>query len=183
MNKHKRVFITCLSFVSMASIVCHAHDENIASLIQQLEHTDEDVQNNAYRSLSIIGEAAVPGLIVGLNHENAKVRMWVVQILHGIRTNPAPHNKDIVRAMAKALKDDDPKVRDRTVNILFHDWEPPPEFISGLVQLLYYGSSFYHPGVSEILLHKNWHPQGQAALIEALHSSEWPLRFGTRLRL
>ena len=74
MTKLKRVFITCLSFVSMASIVCHAQDKDIASLMQQLEHTDEDVQNNAYSSLIEIGEAAVPVLIVGLNHENVYVR-------------------------------------------------------------------------------------------------------------
>lgn len=45
-------------------MLCHAHDKDIASLIQQLEHTDTDVRNIACKSLAEIGEAAVPALIV-----------------------------------------------------------------------------------------------------------------------
>ena len=179
MNKLKRVFITCLYLVSMASIVCHAHDENIASLMQQLEQFDVDVETSASKALIEIGEAAVPALIVGLNHEIAFVREKVVRILHEIGDR-APHNKDIVRALAKALKDDDREVRERIMWRFKRYSELPPEIISGLVQLLYYGSPFYDPGASSVLLSvgSRVRPEGAAALIEALHSSEWSLRFG-----
>ena len=179
MNTYKRAFVACLYLASMASMVCHAHDKDTASLIQQLEHTDVDVQS-AYESLIEIGEAAVPALIVGLNHEKAKVRKHVVDILHGIRKR-APHNKDIVRALVKALKDDDIIVRDRALERFLFKSGLPPEAISGLVQLLHYGSPFYgHWPVITVLL-SGRDPQAQAALIEALHSSEWSLRFGTAI--
>ena len=182
MNTYKRVFVTCLFLASMASIVCHAHDLDTASLIQQLEHADTDVRKSARKALIEMGEAAVPALIVGLNHEKTTVREYVVYILHDIRKR-VPHNKDIVRTLVKALKDDDEKVRDWAL-VGFLDYsELPPEVISGLVQLLYYGSPFYHPGASEVLVKDEgvWNPQAAAALIEALHSSEWSLRFGTAL--
>ena len=179
MNKLKRVFITCLYFVSMASIVCHAHDENIASLMQQLEQFDVDVETSASKALIEIGEAAVPALIVGLNHENAFVREKVVRILHEIGDR-APHNKHIVRALAKALKEDDRSARGRIMHLFRGKSELPPEIVSGLVQLLYYGSPFYDTSAGNVLLSVGSRvgPEGAAALIEALHSSEWPLRFG-----
>ena len=186
MHKHKRVFITCVYFVIVASIVshahAHAHDLNIASLIQQLEHTDADVRDSTYKSLVETGEAAVPALIVmGLNHEKAVVRDRVVMILHEIRER-APHNKDIVRALAKALRDRGVRTR-----IIFgfrppeSNLELPPEVISGLVQMLYYESPFFGgTSVGEDLLAWTGN-QGRAALAEALHSSEWSLRFGAAL--
>ena len=180
MNTYKRAFVACLYLASMASMVCHAPDKDTASLIQQLEHADDDVHHSTYESLVEIGEAAVPALIVGLNHEKAKVRKRVVDILHGIRER-VPHNKDIVRALVKALKDDDITVRDRALERFLFDSELPPEAISGLVQLLHYGSPYYgHWPVITVLL-SGRDPQAQAALIEALHSSEWPLRFGTAI--
>ena len=191
MTKRKLVFITCLSFASMASIVCHAHDENIASLMQQLEHKAEDVRKSASKALMEMGEVAVPALILGLNHENAIVREKVVGILHVISRERAPRFKrdnkdDIVRALVKALKDDDRKVRFGALTVFLGEPELPPEVISGLVQLLYYGSPFYDPSASEVLLSggrggEGVNPQGAAALIEALHSGEWSLRFGTAL--
>lgn len=80
------LFVIPLCFAgSMASIVCHAHDENIASLMQQLEHKAEDVRDTASKALVAMGETAVPELIVmGLNHENVVVRREVVVILHDI---------------------------------------------------------------------------------------------------
>ena len=182
MNTYKRAFVACLYLVSMASMVCHAHDQNTASLIQQLEHTDDDVLNSAYKSLVEIGEAAVPALIVGLNHEKAKVREDVVYILHGIRKR-VPHNKDIVRALVKALKNDDAKVRDWAVRGFLSFSKLPQEVIPGIVQMLHYGSPFYDLYAAGYLVRNNSErdPQAQAALIEALHSSEWSLRFGTAL--
>ena len=179
MHKYKRVSITCLYLVSMASIVCHAHDENIASLMQHLEQADVYGQDSAYSSLIEIGEAAVPALIVGLNHENVHVRERVVGILHEIGDR-APHNKDIVRALAKALREDDGRGRGRIMWRFNRYSELPPEIISGLVQLLYYGSPFYDSSASSVLLSvgSRVRPEGAAALIEALHSSEWSLRFG-----
>ena len=141
MNKHKRVVITCLYLVSMASIVCHAHDEDIASLIQQLKHTDVDVQDSAYKTLIEMSEAAVPALIealgdadheygakvssvltqigmpaiptliAALDHENAVVRQAVVVKLRYFMSKPSPQHKNIVRALVKAFKDDDYEVR------------------------------------------------------------------------
>ena len=142
MNKYKRVFITCVYFVIVASSVSHAHDKDIASLIQQLEHAGEGVQYSARKSLLEIGKAAVPALIEALNHENAVVRKEVVRILHDMwfnnrriilelselksldaNMNDTPRNEDIVsrneditRALVKALKDDDYEVRSEAVN-------------------------------------------------------------------
>ena len=184
MNKHKRGFITCVYLVIVASSVSHAHDLNIASLIQQLEHTD--VRDSAAESLVEIGEAAVPALIVvGLNHENAVVDRKAVDILRDIRER-APDNKNIVHALVEALEDI--RVRDEIMQVFaFSGSELPPEYISGLVQLLYYGSPFaYAPpkfGFSStgMYLFMWTGNQGRAALIEALHSNEWPLRFGAAI--
>ena len=173
MNKHKRVFITCLYVAIMASIVCHAHDENIALLMQQLEQFDVHVETSASKALIEIGDAAVPALIVGLNHENVHVREKVVGILHEIGDR-APHNKDIVRALAKALREDDGRVRGRIMWRFNRYSELPPEIVSGLVQLLYYGSPFYDPSAGNVLLSvgSRVRPEGATALIEALYSSE-----------
>lgn len=186
MNKHKRVFIAYLFLAIVASIVSHAQDKDTASLIQRLEHKDIHVQNKAYNSLVEIGEAAVPVLIAELNHENTSVckRWQVVTILHKIRRR-VPHNKDIVRALINALNDDDYSVRYAVTGGFFPDLELPPELVSGLVQLLYYESPLYsYTLASDLLLlgrEGKGNPQGKAALIEALHSSEWSLRFGASI--
>ena len=188
MNKHKRVVLICLYLVSMASIVCHAHDEDIASLIQQLGHTDEDVQNSASKALEEIGEAAVPALIVGLNHENPVVREAVMSRLCFLMSKIPPNHKDIkniVRAVVKALKDDEYKVRFEAMECFLGMGEsvtelPPKlatEVISGLVQSLYYGSPFFD-GITAGLVLNGIGDRGRAALTEALHSSSWSLRFG-----
>ena len=181
MTKLKRVALIFLYLVSMASIVSHAQDKDIASLIQQFNHKDEDVKQYARKSLIEMGEAAVPALIVELNHENDKVREKIVDILFFIK-NSVPDNKNIVRALVKALKDDSATVRSRTMSGFLYDSEElVPEVISGLVQALYYGSPFFgHSDACHVLL---WgggkrNPHGQTALIEALHSNEWSLRYG-----
>ena len=130
-----------------------------------------------------MGEAAVPALIVELNHENATVREKIVGILFFIKDSvPDNKNKDIVRALVKTLKDDNITVRFRTLTGFLHESkELAPEVISGLVQALYYGSPFFgHSDACTVLLRGGGgrNPQGQAALIKALHSSEWSLRFG-----
>ncbi|MDE0184079.1 MAG: HEAT repeat domain-containing protein [Candidatus Poribacteria bacterium] len=174
-----RLVLICLYLVSMANIVSYAHDQNIASLIQQLEHTDADVRDSAGKSLIEIGETAVPALIVGLNHEKVIVRRAVVDILYNIRAR-VPHNKDIDRALAKALQDIE--VRYQIIQCFTPtDSELPPEFISGLVQLLYYGSPFFGNADPCMVLLMWTGNQGRVALIEAFHSSEWPLRFGAAI--
>ena len=85
MNKHKRVFITCLFLAIMASIISHAQDKDIASLMQQLKHTDVDVQDSAFKSLIEMSEAAVPALIEALGDDadreyGAKVSSVLTQI-------------------------------------------------------------------------------------------------------
>ena len=170
MNKPKRVFITCLFLVSMASIVSHAQDKDIALLIQQLEHTDEDVQYSARKSLIEIGKAAVPALIVGLNHENAVVRKEVVGILRDIwlnnrriifelpklksldaNMNDIPRdedlvsrNEDITCALVKVLEDDDYEVRSEARgHFLVLSMIPWKGLAPDLVHSLCYGSPFF----------------------------------------
>ena len=62
----------------MASIISHAHqdkeDKNIASLIQQFNNPDADVQDSARQSLAEIGEAAVPSLILASGDLDVRVR-------------------------------------------------------------------------------------------------------------
>ena len=74
MNKQKRFVLICLFLVSMTSIVSHAHNENIASLIQQFEHADVDVRDCASKALTEIGEAAVPALILASGDLDVRVR-------------------------------------------------------------------------------------------------------------
>ena len=167
------LFVVSLCFAgSMASIVCHAHDENIASLMQQLEHADVDVRNSARDALEEIGEAAVPALIVmGLNHDNAVVRQHAVSVLSRMvfknerlirdlsklkdpNSYDTPHddaivsrNEDITSALVKALKDDDYEVRSKAVNHFLsfsvYSKELAPEVVSGLIHSLCYGSPFF----------------------------------------
>ena len=184
MNNHKRGFIICLYLVSMASIVCHALDEDIALLIQKFNHTDAKVKEHARKTLIEISDVAVPALIVELNNENATVRAKIVNILHFMKSS-LPHNKDIVRALVKALKDDHGEVISEVLNsFLYSSRELSSEVISGLVQSLYYGSPFFgHSSACTVLLRGGGgrNPEGQVALIEALHSSEWSLRFGAAI--
>ncbi|MDE0184142.1 MAG: hypothetical protein OXP71_01660 [Candidatus Poribacteria bacterium] len=74
MNKQKRYVLICLFLVSMASIVSHAQDRDIASLIQQFNNPDADVQDSARQSLAEIGEAAVPSLILASGDLDVRVR-------------------------------------------------------------------------------------------------------------
>ena len=205
MNNRKRNLLICLYWVSMTGIVSHAQDQNIAALIQQLEHADVAVQNRARQSLVEIGEAtvpaliealsdhdrvsrknatrvlarigqpAVPALIAALDHENVIVRLQVVEALRTMRTY-LPH-KNIVRGLIKALKDEDPEVRDQAIENFLSIGESTPEAIPALVRLLYYGSPFLDLGAGCILL-KSMGDQGRVALTEALHNSQWSLRFG-----
>ena len=208
MNNRKRNLLICLYLVSMTGIVSHAQDQNIASLIQQLEHTDVAVQNRARQSLVEIGEAAVPALIealsdhdrvsrknatrvlariglpavpaliAALDHENVIVRRKVVDSLHTMKTHP-PH-KNIVRGLIKALKDEDPEVRHKAMGSFISIGESAPEAIPGLVRLLYYGSLVFSPDTAHLLLMRMG-DRGRVALTEALHNSQWSLRFGAAI--
>ena len=91
-----------------------------------------------------------------------------------------------MRALAKTLQDQDANVREVIIWRLLQDmksqFETPPEYISGLVQLLYYGVPYFrdHSMAGQALL--SWTgSQGRAALIEALRSSDWSLRFGAAI--
>ena len=192
MNKHKRTLLICLYLVSMASIVSHAHNENIASLIQQFEHADVDVQDSASKALTEIGEAAVPALIAALDHENTGVQAWALNTLHDMRNQfhqlldkdtSTPYYKHIVRGLVKALKAEDSDLRYAAI-IGFIGYtgreELTPEEISGFIRLFYYGSPIFSPDASHILLPRMGH-HGRSALIEALHSSNWALSFGTAI--
>lgn len=194
MNKHKRVFPICLYLVTMASILCHAHDEDIASLIQQLEHTDANVRDSATKSLAEMGESAMPALVAALDHENAVVRHAVVGRLRSLMYKTPPDHKNIkhiVRAVVKAFKDDEYKVRFAAMECFFGLGKPevsvtklPPELtaqvMSGLVQLLYYGSPFFGGFDVGAVLH-SMEDEGLPTVTEALHSSSWSLRFGAAI--
>ncbi|MDE0184136.1 MAG: HEAT repeat domain-containing protein [Candidatus Poribacteria bacterium] len=222
---NKRAFVACLYLVSIGSIASHAQlqDKDIASLIQQFNHPDADVQDSARQSLAKIGEAAVPvliealgdtnhkyranvtatlmqigmpampALIEALDHENVFARREAVGILCYFTLKTAPNHKKfkrIVRALVKAFKDDDYKVRHGAMMQFSGRKDPtrkdpaeelPPELatevISGLVQALYYGSPFFD-GYTASRTFIWFEDRGLAALTEALHSSSWPLRFG-----
>ena len=107
MNNRKRNLLICLYWVSMTGIVSHAQDQNIASLIQQLEHTDVAVQNRARQSLVEIGEAAVPALIEALSDDDKVYRENATWVLARIGQPAVPaliaaldHENAIVRLQA-----------------------------------------------------------------------------------
>ena len=58
----------------MASIVSHAQDKDTALLIQQLKHTEADVQDSARQSFAAIGEEAAPALIQALGNMEVRIR-------------------------------------------------------------------------------------------------------------
>ena len=192
MNKHKRTLLICLYLVSMASIVSHAHNENIASLIQQFEHADVDVRDSASKALAEIGEAAVPALIAALDHENTGVQGRALSTLHRMRDQfhqllvkdrSTPYYKHIVRGLVKALKAEDSDLRYAAiVGFIGYTGREvlTPEEITGFIRLFYYGSPIFSPDTSHILLPRMGH-HGRSALIEALDSSNWALSFGTAI--
>ena len=131
----------------------------------------------------------MPALIAALDHENTIVRGRVVVTLLHMRHHPlykdtsTPYHKHIVRGFVKALKDEDSGVRYSAISgfIGFTGREElTPEAITGFIRLFYYGSPIFSPDASHILLPRMGH-HGRSALIEALHSSNWVLSFGTAI--
>lgn len=78
----------------------------VDALIEALVDEDALVGEEAMRALSVIGEAAVYGLIEALGDENGKVRREAARALGEIRATAA------LDALAEALVDSDPSVRD-----------------------------------------------------------------------
>ncbi|MDE0184084.1 MAG: HEAT repeat domain-containing protein [Candidatus Poribacteria bacterium] len=164
----------------------------VPALIMALDHKSPDVRQNTAEVL-IDMLAQNNGAINDLSELKPLVPNFndtpittSARIEHFTRLNEV-----ITHALIKRLKDDDAQVRSRVVDYFLRSSEISskalaPEVVSGLTLSLYYGSPFFSRSDALKIRRKI---TGAARITHALtlqnndvlHSSEWPLRFGSAI--
>ena len=129
--KRKMFVVVLLCLMGLVWSSFGSEEQDIESLIKQLEDKDEEVTRVAVDGLSEIGESAVPALIQALAG-NWRVSRHVADALVKI-------GKPAVPVLVEALRDEDKTVRYEAAEVLSKIGEPAvPALIEALSSLTNY---------------------------------------------